>query len=508
MRPNPDLNLYDIFAQNADVFPAKSAIHCADRDLTYAELNESVLSLAYGLRTMGLVKGNHVAVICGNGLEYAIIMLACARIGAIIVPIPISFKIDQLEKALSATDSQFAIAWHTVAKKLLEKELITRDMCISVGEMVEGCFYFDVFAKAKKEVSIEKVTSENSYILTMTSGSTGNPKPIVFSQKTKILRAFEGTIRIYDLTSEDIVLVSTPLYHSLGQRSLLVPLLIGGTAVILRKFSAKGWVDAVVNYKVSFLFAVSSQLDSVLSVLDGTQDLSMLKTIVSSSATLKNESKKKLLEEFSCDIRECYGTSEIGVATEFSIRDQSRHLRSVGKPLPYVKLRVVDKNRKPICDGRVGEIACSSITKFLGYYKNPKNTKEVLDDQGFFYTGDLGFLDENGYLHYQGRAKEVIVTGGINVYPLDVEDVIRKSSEIEDVAVVGVSDARFGERIVACVIAKNALGKPSSRDLELSLRQLCLSKLADYQQPVEFRFYQKFPRSSLGKILKQKLIQQ
>lgn len=492
-------NLYVQIREHASTTPDKLALVFKDQRLDYRQLIDQIDRVASNLHALGIRQGSHIAVFANNSLEFAVLLLAIARLGAIIVPLPLTLRGTFRHRAITRTDCTFVIGWFTVIQQLLAEEILPAERLVSLGRAVPGTEFYDTFlTREPPSLSNSDAPADSPYILTMTSGSTGDPKPIVFSQETKIRRAFDATADLYGLNADVVVLVSTPLYHSLAQRSLLMPLMLGGTAIILPKFTPKGWLEAVAREQVSFLFAVSSQLETLLDTQELTQyDLGSLRTVISSSAPLGNTSKQALLDRFDFDIREIYGASEIGVATELSLRDNHDKYASVGRPLPFVTIRIVDEQRRPLPANTVGEITCRTSTGFLGYYCNPEATDSSMNVEGYFHTGDLGYLDANGFLYYVGRKKELIITGGINVYPRDVEEVIINSGLVTECAVIGVPSERFGEAVLAVVCPR-----PGEEIDLIALRQACTAQLADYQLPQAIETLPELPRNPMGKVLK------
>jgi long-chain acyl-CoA synthetase len=492
-------NIYHLVKANGLKTPNKVACIYQQHAVTYAELINKVDKLALGLSQLGVQKGSKVALFCPNNLEFAYVLLASAKLGAAVAPLPLTLQGQALANAIQAAECEYAIAWSTVAKQLHDKQLVAQSKLVVLGRSNLKAVEFESLLNNEydEQQQIEDVSGDTPFILTMTSGSTGAPKPIVFTQNTKIKRAFSATIEYYKLGCHDKVLVSTPLYHSLAQRSLLMPLMLGATAVILPKFSVSAWVEAVEKHEISFLFAVSSQLIALLPELK-TADLSSLKCVVSSSATLEAEAKAKLLAALSCRFHECYGASEMGVISDFDITQSGVPVASVGKPLPSLKVKLCDKNRKEVPVGEIGEIACLSPTAFAGYYLQPEQTQSSHDSEGYFYTGDLGYLDEDGYLYYVGRSKEEIKSGGINVYPSDIELVVNQLDWVKECAALGVDDQQFGEVILLAVSAADT--KPDK--VEMMLRMHLLKELTDYQQPRHFLFLAELPKTEMGKIHK------
>lgn len=492
-------NIFSLFEENATKTPEKVALVFKDQRVSYKNLYINTKKLSRFLSNIGVTRGTHIALLCGNSIDFAELMLSAAYLGAVVVPLPLTLKGENLRKALTISDTEFIFGWHATLKNVIESDLIQPEQCISVGGRLDRCFcYQDAKNHDEKFQIHDHAEITDPYIITMTSGSTGDPKPIVFTQELKINRSLIGSRDIYGLTSDDVVLISTPMYHSLAQRSLLLPLMLGGTAIILPKFTPDAWFEAVEKEKVSFLFSVSSQLEILLKRI-GTvsHDFHSLRTIVSSSALLKNSVKIELVKVFDCDIHECYGASEVGVVTNLSIKHESNKFGSVGKPLPYVSVKICDNDRNDVGLNKAGEIACKTLTLFEGYYKKMDLTKNSIDREGFFFTGDVGYLDEDGYLYYLDRVKDIVITGGINVYPQDVEAVLRTVEGVKECAVIGVENRHFGE-IVLAVVVEDELCPLDIR----KLKKACIESLTDYQQPIAYEIIDNLPKSELGKIRK------
>jgi acyl-CoA synthetase (AMP-forming)/AMP-acid ligase II len=496
-------NIYQLFYRHVQTNPSKTAVIYQEQSLTYSELNERVSRLSGFFNDMGLKQGHRVALFAPNGVEYPIVMLAAAKLGLAIVPLPISLKGEALTTALKVMPVAAAIAWPTISKVLLEQRLVEHDRLITIGTPIsDEVSWQHVMAQEAKEVTSEQVDISLPYILTMTSGSTGKPKPIVLSQCCKIERAFSATIDYYGLDCDEVVLVATPLYHSLAQRGVLMPLMLGATTVIMAKFSLLHWLSAIETHKVSFLFAVSAQLESFLSLQSVTHDISSIRCLVSSSAVLNNDSKKALLKRLNCAFHECYGASEVGVVTDFCVSKNPQLSGSVGRPLPFVKVKIVDKHGHKLEAGEIGEICCKTTTAFNEYFKMPSETQSAYDQSHYFKTGDLGYLDEEGYLYYVGRKKEVISSGGINVFPQDIEAVIKSHEKVIDCVAFGKREAQLGE------VVKVVYEQSGDDDLTLELRKLCLSQLTDYQQPREIVRIEELLRNPMGKVLRNQVKEQ
>ena len=225
-----------------------------------------------------------------------------------------------------------------------------------------------------------------------------------------------------------------------------------------------------------------------------------MKAIVSSSALLKADVKKLLINSFSCDFHECYGASEVGTVTNLSPKDALDCVNSVGKAFGGINIIIRNENGEPLLNGEVGEITVKSPTAFLGYYKLPEITSLAVKD-GYFYTGDQGYLDSDGFLYFSGRKKEIIITSGMNIYPVDIESVLLAHPSVSEAAAFGIDDAALGEAVVAAIVLKNK----NQVLTEKELRKWCKGKLLDYQKPLRYFFVDKLPKTSLGKVQRSKL---
>lgn len=495
------MNIIGQFMQHARATPDKVALHVDAQRRTYAELCDETDRLCTLLRDMGVGEGSHVLISLENGVAFVETLLAAAAMGAVIAPVSTTLGADGLAASMQAADVDYVVAGTAVARRLLDGEIIAADRMLVVGHEVPGCRRFAALTALPPAGVLADcdVDPGAAYLLTMTSGSTGAPKPIVLTQAGKLRRALDGARDLYGLDADDVVITATPMYHSLGFRLALLPLLLGASGVILTRFTPRAYVDAVNAHAVTFSIVVSSQLESVLEVLDAdVSALPSLVTLVSSSALLRPEIKARCTAQLDCAFHECYGASEVGIVTDLGSDDADRHPGSVGRALAYVDISIVDERGAPRPPGQVGEICCRTTTLFAGYFRQPDATAASMAD-GYFKTGDLGYVDADGYLYLAGRKKDIIIVGGTNVYPDDVEAVLRDAPGVADSAVIGVADAYFGEAVLACIVASS-----DGADAR-SIQAYCVQRLADYQVPQLYEFVDRLPRTSLGKIRRQTL---
>jgi long-chain acyl-CoA synthetase len=495
----------DFLIKHTNNHPNKIALITQDKTLTYYELLNQVNAIAFCLQKQGVKKGTAVAVILKNSIEFSVVMLAIARIGAMIVPLNTSLKDDGISKAIQASDASHAVVGKHHLETIL-KNNISKDHCICIEENIDDILTYENALQnnleKSKELIIEDQTGEEPFILTMTSGSTSDPKPIIFSQNTKIKRA-QLAQECYNLDEGIISIAATPQYHSLAQRLTLLPLFLGGTAVIMKNFTPKLWLEMVEKYHVTISIPVSSQLSSILNEYkSGNYNVSSLKTLVSSSALISQDLKEELIKTFNCEIHEIYGTSEVATVTNLSPKDGKAKLGTVGKALPGVRIKIIGEKDEELPTGEAGEIIVQSPTVFSGYHNKPEITKESMRG-GYFHTGDIGKMDQDGFLTFVGRKKDIIITGGINVYPQDIEKILMNGNLLKECAVIGLEDSYFGEAILAVVVPKN-------KDL-FNIRELqkaCIKSLADYQQPLAYEIVEELPKNNMGKIMKPMLREQ
>jgi acyl-CoA synthetase (AMP-forming)/AMP-acid ligase II len=341
-------------------------------------------------------------------------------------------------------------------------------------------------------------SDETDFLITLSSGSTGVPKPIVLSQAVKAARARQ-TWELYGLNDAEVVLCASPYFHSLGQRLVFVALLRGATLVHLAQFTPKQWLGLVATHKVSFVIAVSSHLYALKRhLLENVEQIRSLRTIVTSSAPIDASFKEQLFREVGCDFHEIYGATEVAIASNLAPAHARRKFATVGLPCDGVEIRILDDaGRESPCNA-IGEIAVSSPLAFAGYYRQPALTAASLRD-GFFLTGDLGTIDEEGFLSYVSRKKDVIISGGINIYPGDIEKVLSQLPAVREAAVIGVEDELLGEVLVAVCAGEG------EADMEVALRGLANRHLAPFQRPLKYFFVEALPLTASGKIAKQVL---
>lgn len=492
--------IYQRFEQAAEISPQKTALVVGESRLSYGELQEKVNALADGLAHAGVRVGDHIGVVLPNCVEFVLVLLAGARLGAVVVPQSMGLASSALENTFRAADIRHLIVWAGTTDNLGAGTLALADRGIrlAIGASRPGWMSLAdaVNAGRPPSHSARRFPADLPFLMVLTSGSTGEPKPILLSQHTKILRA-DAAAALFGTTDSDVILAATPLYHSLAQRLVLLPLMSGGTAVLMEHFTPASWIEAVRRHSVSFSIAVSTQLRQILARLEGSGDLlPSLRCVVSSSALLDEKTKGRLVANLKCEFHECYGTSEIAIATNLAPDHSGQKLGSVGTAIPGAKVIILDGKDNVAPPNTIGEIACQTPMLYSGYYGKPDATAASLWGDGYFRTGDLGRLDDDGFLYFLGRIKDIIITGGVNVYPKDIEDAVASHPAVKECAAIPLLDDRLGE-VVGVVLAFN---DPDNPPALREIQRLCMLRLGDFQQPHQFFVVPELPKNAMGKL--------
>lgn len=495
--------LADMFYKNAAEMPEKLAIWCDGKTATYKEMADLVSQYSNLLLENGVVYGDHVAIPMNNSIESVALFFSAADLGVCLVPLNPTLPLEAIKVAMKSGDMKHLIARKSFFQECDKNggvEIKGISICLD-GEYPGTIPFSNIEMMSKERHANENISGNESLILTMTSGSTGNPKPIDISQNNKYERSM-AHIRVYDIVKEDRILAATPLYHSLAERLVILPLILGATSILLPRFTPALWLNCVKEQQVTFTIAVSAQLAQILELLKQPEapTIDSFRAIVSSSALLEEHVKYELIDKLNCEFHEMYGTSETSTITNICFQKSKNKQKSVGLPFDEAKVKIFSEDDEDCQPYEVGEIACKSTLTCKGYYKQ-KTMMEAATHEGYFHTGDLGYLDEDGYLYFAGRKKEIIITGAVNVYPHDIDSIVSNIPEIEECAAFAYPDERLGEVVALAVIPKE--------DMELKIRTIktyCARNLADFQQPHKIFIIDKLPKNTMGKLQRMRIL--
>ena len=495
--------LADLFYKNAAETPEKLAIWCDGKTATYKEMADLVSRYSNLLIKLGAEYGDHIAIPMNNSIESVALFFSAADLGICVVPLNPSLPLEAVKSAMNAGDIKHVIARSSFFADC-EKNggLDIPGFAICLDKEYPNTTPFQMINEMSdtRPSAEHDVDGSESLILTMTSGSTGTPKPIDISQDNKYDRSM-AHVRVYKITKEDSILAATPLYHSLAERLVILPLIIGATSILLPRFTPAIWLKCVEEQKPTFTIAVSAQLAQILELLkkpDAPQ-ITSFRSIVSSSALLEASVKYELIDLLQCEFHEMYGASEVSTVTDICFQETKDKQKSVGKPFDEAQIRILRDESESDFDtdcapGEIGEIAVKTKLQCKGYYKQETMMRTAMIGE-YFRTGDLGYVDEDGYLYFAGRKKELIITGAINVYPNDIDVIIGRLPEIEECAAFAYPDDKLGEIVALAIVPKE--------DQEINLRAIktyCARNLADFQQPHKIFVVDKLPKNTMGKL--------
>lgn len=486
------MGIFDYLKRNAELYPDKIGLIIDGKHITYRELFKFVLSTISNLKKNNFSSKSVVLIIQDNTLAHILSLFALAYLNSTIVPVGEYYLKKHISKMILTAKVNSIIGNKLNCFYFVDKFKIKNVLCTEISKKFN---YF--FKESKTKISLnKKINIKKNFIITMSSGSTAEPKPIVFSQKTKIVRykLFEN---LYNLNKKDCIIVTSPIDHSLGMRTLYVPLLCGATCVVMKKFSVPEYCELIKKHNVSFSVLVASQIYQLLENKEYFNDFWLKKGLVSASTKLFSDAKNKIIKK-KINLYEMYGAAEIGTVTSINISKDKNNYKSVGKIYnKNIKIKILSNNNF-LKKNKIGEIICKTPGKFKCYF-NSKTLNKNSFYKGFFKTGDVGYLDKNNYLYFLSRKKNIIRRSGITIYPEDIENIFLKDKKINQIAVVGKEEKL--ETKLYFFFKKNKFFN------EHYIKNICLKKLATFQMPNKIIFLEEMPKTNLGKINKLKLFE-
>jgi len=495
--------------------PEKTAIFFEGLRITYSNLHGRANRTACWLQSLGLRKGDRVVVMLKNCPEFIELYLACARLGAIFVPV--NFRLTAPELAHIVENAQpriivFGSEYRELVHRLYSTHS-TRDIlfsCLRIDPEVdqESNPAIDYLRETRRfdgrapfpTGSIGPMHPEDPQVIMYTSGTTGPAKGAVLSYRKTFFNCLNADI-FFDLSFDDIMLVILPMFHSGGLFIQTSPILYkGGTLVIHSRFDPPLTFGDIGHYRVTKFLGVPTIYRMLIHAMtNGEYDLSSLRI----SAIGGEMATPELLErcrKAGFPVRQIMGQTETSILFWASEDASARKPGTVGRPVFHAEVRIMDRDGHPVETGEVGEIAVRGAIMMTGYWQDPVRTRETIRD-GWLYTGDLARMDEDGYFYLVDRIKDMYISGGENVYPAEVEAILKGHPDVADVAVVGIAHETWGEVGKAFIIPRNGADLSSDQVIEY-----CRGRLAPYKWPREIVFCKDFPRTPLGKVKKRLLV--
>lgn len=489
----------DWFADRARISGSKVAVIEAEkgREWTFDQMNQRAINLAAYLQEKGIQSGDRVALFSSNDVAHFDFLLACTKLGAIFVPMNWRLKDTEVLHVVQNSEPKL-LAYSRVHKTrlgLISEELLDVDIDSEDYDAIVDP------SKNKTFQPNQSLTEEDIAVLIYTSGTTGLPKGAMISHRAIISNGL-NSIPSWNIHADDRGMTTTPMFHTAGLFCFTIPILMaGGQMVVQRFFDADETIEIIRDFKPTKAFFVPTMCYMLAhSDLFNKENLNSLNYIISGGAPL-SENVYQLFADHDLPLVNSYGLTEIG-PNNFSNTPERQRMKklSVGKPIMFNNVRLVDDEGNDVPQGEVGNLIISNNAKFSGYWNNTEETAKVLK-YDFVFTGDLARMDEEGDYFIVGRSKDMIITGGENVYPSEVEKVLNKFPGVVDSVVFGIPVEQWGESVVAAVITK---GLDESIIEELS--EYAKLNLAGYKTPKRYYLLDEFPKTPIGKIDKKALL--
>ncbi|MCJ7604662.1 MAG: long-chain-fatty-acid--CoA ligase [Dehalococcoidales bacterium] len=511
------MNTTDFLSISAAICPDKTAIVFEGKRYTFGQLNDRANRLANGLRGLGVKKGDVVSFIQVNCNQCVETYFAVAKAGAIYMPLNFRAKEKEFEYMLNTAEATTLITGDRYVPLIqaIKPNLKSLKNFISLEQKHEGLEYYeDLIENSSDDEIIADIDDDDTTILMFTAGTTGFPKGVMLSHNSF------GTYMLENVSPPDPDLyegniLTVPLYHVAGIQAMMAAIYGGRTLVMERQFEPEEWMTLVETEKANRAMMVPTMLKQLLDHPNfGQHDLSSLRVITYGAAPMPLPVIRKALDAFpGVAFINAFGQTETAstitalgpedhvlTGTEEEKEKKLARLASIGKPMADVEMKVIDDDGKALGTNEVGEILARGPRVMSGYWKDEEKTAKTIDKDGWVHTGDVGYVDEEGYYFLSGRSSDMIIRAGENISPEEIENVIREHPGVEDVAVIGVPDETWGEEPRAVVIAKKG-----QTVTEEEIMEYCRKNLASFKRPRTVVFVEDLPRNPLGKLVKKEI---
>jgi long-chain acyl-CoA synthetase len=490
-------NLADLLTVTAAARPDNVAVKRDELALTYAALDAEAARVAGLLRAKGVRPGDRVGIMLPNVEYFPICYFGALRAGAAVVPMNVLLKEREVAFYLEDSGASVLLAWHAFADAAHAGAEQTGTECV----LVEPGEFEAMLDRCEPLAEVTQRDPDDTAVILYTSGTTGTPKGAELTHEN-LLRNVEVSVGVFGLEERAVTLGALPLFHAFGQTCALnATIAVGGCLTLIPRFDPTKALEILERDRVTVFEGVPTMYAAMLhSPRAAETDTSTLEVCVSGGAAMPVELMHAFEARFGCQVLEGYGLSETSPVASFNRRDRERKAGSIGLPLEGVEMRVLDDDGIEVGQGEVGEIAIRGHNVMKGYWRRPDATADVIDPDGWFRTGDLGRVDADGYFFVVDRKKELVIRGGYNVYPREVEEVLYEHPDVREAAVVGIPHDALGEEVAAAVALKD--GAQTTAD---ELRDFVKQRVAAYKYPRAVWLVDTLPKGPTGKILRREL---
>jgi long-chain acyl-CoA synthetase len=490
-------NLAQALTDTAAEHGERPAVRLDDLVISYEQLQDGARRVAALLKDRGIGPGDRVGLVLPNVPPFPVLFYGAVQAGAVVVPMNPLLKAREVEYYLEDSGASIVFAWHAMADEAAKAAEKVGIDCVSVEP--EG--FLGLLAEHEPDDAMVERDDEDTVVLLYTSGTTGQPKGAELTHGNMTSNAAVSAETLVELTSEDVVMGCLPLFHCFGLTcGLNAAVRVGACLTLVPRFDAAKALEVIGRDQVTVFEGVPTMYAGMLNAPDASSyDVSSLRTCISGGSAMPVEVMKSFEKTFDCMVLEGYGLSETSPVASFNQPHLERKPGSIGLEVRGVEMKVVDDERNEVATGEVGEIAIRGENVMKGYWGKPEATADAIHD-GWFLSGDMAKQDEDGYFFIVDRKKDLIIRGGYNVYPREVEEVLYEHEAVAEVAVVGIPHDDLGEEVGAAVALKS--GKEVTEE---ELKDFAKQSLAAYKYPRTIWIVDELPKGPTGKILRREV---
>jgi long-chain acyl-CoA synthetase len=495
---NSVTNLAKNLADTSSTHAGRVAVRVDDAAMTYQALDEASARVAGLLHERGLKRGDRVGIMMPNVAEVPVVYYGALRAGVVVVPMNPLLKAREVAYYLGDSGTRLIFAWHTFA----DQARSGAEQAEATSIVVDEVSFPDLLASAAPDYQVADRDDEDTAVILYTSGTTGHPKGAELTHGNLRSNTDLARADLVQAQQGDVIFGGLPLFHVFGQTfALNVAVASGACLTLLPRFDAKHALRIIAGHRVTVFEGVPTMYVALLHEADRADyDTSSLRTCISGGAALPVEVLRAFEKAFGVPVLEGYGLSETSPAASFNHPDRERRPGSIGTPVRDVQMRVVDDEDHEVPQGEVGEIVIRGPNVMKGYWQRPAATAQAIRD-GWFHSGDLARVDEDGYFYIVDRKKDLIIRGGYNVYPREIEEVLYEHPAVAEAAVIGLPHPALGEEVGAAVVLKPGAGISAEE-----LRDHAKSQVAAYKYPRHVWFVDALPKGPTGKIQKRDIV--